>query len=249
MLHHFFENHGLGEKRVHLHADNCVAQNKNNTVLQYLLWRVMCGLHESIVLSFMLVGHTKFSPDQCFGLLKHKFRRTFVSSLADLVNVVETSGQVNKAQLVGDKDGNVIVPCLDWSSSLGKYFRRLPNIKGYQHFRIERATPGVVFARHAANGEEVAVNLLIGPHPDTLSPELITPLGLSIERQTYLYQKIREFCREDVRDEVCPCPAPLLPPPPDTQPSPQRLPQKRTRKCGSCGEEGHTKWTCPHLNV
>ena len=29
MLHHFFENHGLGEERVHPHADNCGGQNKN----------------------------------------------------------------------------------------------------------------------------------------------------------------------------------------------------------------------------
>ncbi len=34
LLHHFFENHGLGETHVHLHADKCVGQNKNNTVIQ-----------------------------------------------------------------------------------------------------------------------------------------------------------------------------------------------------------------------
>ena len=33
LLHHFFENHGLGESHVHLHADNCVGQNKNNMVI------------------------------------------------------------------------------------------------------------------------------------------------------------------------------------------------------------------------
>ena len=27
MLHHFFEVHSFGERRVHLHADNCVGQN------------------------------------------------------------------------------------------------------------------------------------------------------------------------------------------------------------------------------
>ena len=33
LLHHFFETHSLGETDVHLHADNCVGQNKNNTVI------------------------------------------------------------------------------------------------------------------------------------------------------------------------------------------------------------------------
>ena len=33
LLHHFCETHGLGEKHVHLHADNCVGQNKNNTMM------------------------------------------------------------------------------------------------------------------------------------------------------------------------------------------------------------------------
>ena len=38
-LHHFLQNHGLKEKHVRLHADNCVGQNKNNIVIQYLIWR------------------------------------------------------------------------------------------------------------------------------------------------------------------------------------------------------------------
>ena len=35
LLHHFFKVHGLGEREVHLHADNCIGQNKNNMMLQY----------------------------------------------------------------------------------------------------------------------------------------------------------------------------------------------------------------------
>ena len=71
MLHHFFEVHGLGEQEVHLHADNCGGQNKN-TMVGYLLWRVLTGLHNTIHLSFMVARHTKFSPDWCFGLLKKR---------------------------------------------------------------------------------------------------------------------------------------------------------------------------------
>ena len=32
--HHYLANHGLGEANLFLHADNCVGQNKNNTVFQ-----------------------------------------------------------------------------------------------------------------------------------------------------------------------------------------------------------------------
>ena len=105
LLHHFFETHGLGEKHVHLHADNCVGQNKNNTMMHYLAWRVINGLHDSIKLSFMLVGHTKFSPDACFRLLKRRFRRTKVDCLDDIVAVVRSSADVNEAQLVGTQGG------------------------------------------------------------------------------------------------------------------------------------------------
>ena len=31
---YFFSHHGLGEQTVHLNADNCVGQNKNNIVIQ-----------------------------------------------------------------------------------------------------------------------------------------------------------------------------------------------------------------------
>ena len=58
MLHHFFKEHGLGETDVHLHAATCVGQNKNNTMLHYLIWRVMSGLHRRVTLSFLIVGHT-----------------------------------------------------------------------------------------------------------------------------------------------------------------------------------------------
>ena len=37
MLHHFFSHHGLGEKDVHLHTDNSVGQNKNNTMIHVSL--------------------------------------------------------------------------------------------------------------------------------------------------------------------------------------------------------------------
>ena len=82
LLHHYLGQYSHGEKCVYLHADNCVGQNKNNASMQYHMWRVLTGCEESIELSFMLVGHTKFSPDRYFGFLKAAFRCSSVSSVS-----------------------------------------------------------------------------------------------------------------------------------------------------------------------
>ena len=100
---HFLATHNLGEVNLHLHADNCSGQNKNRYVMQYLAWRVMSGLNKSITLSFLIVGHTKFSPDWCFGLFKQAYWRTNIGCLDDIVRVVETSAEANHAQNLGWK--------------------------------------------------------------------------------------------------------------------------------------------------
>ena len=146
-LHHFFGNHGLGEKHLYLHADNCAGQNKNNILLRYLAWRVMVGLHKSITLSFLLVGHTKFSPDWCFGLVKRLYRRSQVNCLDDIVKVVESSAHCNVAQLIGNQEGDIIVPSFDWLTFFDPHFRRFKDIKKYHHFYVTQERPGIVSAK------------------------------------------------------------------------------------------------------
>ena len=53
----------------------------------------------SITLSFMVVGHTKFTPDSCFGLVKQQYRRKHVECLSDIVDVVNKSGYINHTRL------------------------------------------------------------------------------------------------------------------------------------------------------
>ena len=210
MLHHFFEEHGLGETMVHLHADNCVGQNKNNTMLQYLIWRVMVGLHKRIALSFLIVGHTKFSPDWCFGLLKRRFRRTKVGCLADLERVVDDSAEANVPQLVGTQSGEVVVPMYDWTSMFKGHLRKLKHIKKYQHFTFDGSMPGTVNFKLESDSVEESISLVIDrswvPSPHDLPP-VVSPAGLSLERQWYLYNSISEYCPHDVRDIVCPKPS------------------------------------------
>ena len=94
---------------MYLHADNCVGQNKNNATIQYLMWRVITGRHESAELSFMLVGHTKFSLDLFFGLFKKAFRRATVCTVFDIAQTVliSTTNAQHIPQLLRDMDGIV----------------------------------------------------------------------------------------------------------------------------------------------
>ena len=210
-VHHFFASHGLGETDVHLHADNCSGQNKNNYFLWYLAWRIATELHQSIKYSFLIAGHTKFGPDRCFGMLKKSYKLSFISSIYELARMVDTSSNtgVNKAQLVSTHDGRVIVPAYDWSTFLGQYFKKIPNIKKFHHFRFSKDEPGVVYCREYLSSPEQACVLLkdgaVIP-PGSVLPQKINPEGLSDERRNYLYREIRQFCKPGTEDLVAPVP-------------------------------------------
>ena len=111
LVHNYFLLHGLGEKRLVIHADNCSGQNKNNLMVAYLTWCVIMGYHDQITYSFMIAGHTKFSPDSFFGLFKLALAKSEVDNLDDLIKVVEnsTTNGYNAIQPVFDKNGKQVV--------------------------------------------------------------------------------------------------------------------------------------------
>ena len=267
-------------RKVHLHADNCVGQNKNNYVMQvnltanklyirvykftnntrtfvlcqqYLLWRVLVSLHEEITISFLPVGHTKFAPDWCFGLLKRKFRKSVVNCLDDFVKVVETSAEVNTYQLVGTQSGEVLVPTYNWAGYFQETMRKLPHIKKYHHFNFSHINHGSIAVKEASTDSWQLISILkpsIHLLPSSL-PEVIKPSGLSLERQLYLYQQIRPFCSSETQDIVCPQPISDLPaatewinPLTITEEQPEPPPPKRQRLCGLCHKPGHNRATC-----
>ena len=210
-LHHFFSNYGVGEKVAHLHCDNCSGQNKNKFVLWYFAWRVQVGLHTEVTINFMPPGHTKFAPDWCFGLLKRCFRRAEVSCLDDFQEVVREStaiSNVNIPQLVGREDGSVLVPAYDWQSFLSPAYKPLLGIKPMGHFRFHKDNPGKVFFKtmlaDAEQEKVLAVQHQVARLPPM--PDVLPPPGLSLDRQRYLFQHIREYVREDQRDVLCPRP-------------------------------------------
>ena len=119
-----------------------------------------------------------------------------------------TTTGVNVAQLVGRHDGTLDVRVYDWSSFLTEYFRPLPGIKKYHHFRFSKDEPGVVYSKLYSDSEEVRFMLLkdINAYPPMSLPTEIKPTGLDENRQNYLYKEIRQFCRPGTEDIVCPKP-------------------------------------------
>ena len=152
--------------------------------MQYLAWRVLSGLNNSITLSFLIMGHTKFSPDWYFGLFKQAYRWIRIGCLDNIVWVVESSAAVNHAQLIGTHDGKVIVPTYDWASFFDEPFRQraLKGIKSIHHLMSK---PGYVIVKDSVD-----------------SPWERIADGTGWKSCKYLFNKIREFCPE--------CPAPTL---------------------------------------
>ena len=204
-LHDYLENQTTATPHLHIHADNCAGQNKNNYMLQYLMWRCCTGKNIEIVLSFLIAGHTKFSPDGGFGLIKQKLRVSKVDCLQDLKTVVNTSSKMNKPVLVGDECGTSHVSVYDWKSFLAEKFKPLPGIKKCHFFRFGQSSIVEARADSAAAGELHNLRRE-GVTASSDLPDPIQPPGLSKKRQWYLYRQIREFVSPDKQDIVCPLP-------------------------------------------
>ena len=147
------------------------------------------GLHDKIGLSFMVVEHTKFSPDGYFDLIKYRNRRSRVytyEQLADLIERLTENGHNTCQRSSNAQDEPLIMYC-DWSNWLLKYFRELPNLTNYHHFSMSRTKPGVVTVKERIDTPEEEYVLLrwYFPYEPNKFPRLLKELNstvLSLER-------------------------------------------------------------------
>ena len=134
----------------------------------------------------------------------------YISSLYKFANMVESSNSgINKEQLVGTHDGTVIVPVYNWSSFLEQFFKKVPIIKKYHHFRFCKEEPGRVYFKELNSSAEQSLMLLKNPAILPMAmrlPAKLNPAGLSRERKQYLYHEIRPFCKPGTEDLVAPVP-------------------------------------------
>ncbi|XP_060569232.1 uncharacterized protein LOC132727678 [Ruditapes philippinarum] len=114
----------------------------------------MTGLHKRIDLHMQIPGHSRCLVDAGFANFKRLYRRCDADSLLDLVN------QVNKSSTVNESVSYPEWTWFDWKTYFNQYYKALPGISSYQHFRIEHNRPGEVTVRKTPDGDEISFKLL-----------------------------------------------------------------------------------------
>ncbi|KAJ8300352.1 hypothetical protein KUTeg_021871, partial [Tegillarca granosa] len=118
------------------------------------------------------------------------------------------------------------------SKYLKEYFKPIPHLKTYHHFRVSRHNPGIVFVK------EYAIVLRF-PHLDTELPAVIPPKGLDPARQWYLYEEVAPYCNNKDSCKKPDVTKPILK-------AEQSEEYDKKRKCSHCKSCGSVKFLKRH---
>ena len=189
-------------RRVHLFLDNASSTNKNFYTMAWAHEMVQQGKLDFIRISFLVAGHTKFSPDLVFSTIAQSYNRSDVFTTEELQQIVS-----QHAHPIVD-DGNVVC---DWRSVLTKY-TKLPGIRSLHDFVfVKNAVNNTVVAKvrqtcfsgrfenttmHVASKRDVTENII----PDTAGRSYAA-LGknrsLTDTKLKHLHQMYRDFIPRD----------------------------------------------------
>ena len=115
--------------------------------------------------------------------------------------------------------------CLSWLDiTMGRFWwRRMigchgwrkssKNLTEYSKFKFSSKKPGKVDCYKTLKSTPIEKTLLkdkekdMLPYLTTTSPQILPPNGLDEDRQMYLFNHIREFCKHGTEDYVAPNPA------------------------------------------
>ena len=110
--------------RVHLFLDNTSSTNKNCYFMSWDYEMIQEEKLSFLRVSFLLAGHTEFSPDLLFSKIAQTYKRSDVFSTEELKNIIATYADVVV-------DGGSIV--CDWRKAMAKY-SKLPGIRSLHDF-------------------------------------------------------------------------------------------------------------------
>ncbi|XP_052776068.1 uncharacterized protein LOC128213965 [Mya arenaria] len=156
----------------------------------------------------MLAGHIKFSCGWHFGVWKNRWRHMDAETIEEVASTVAMSSRNghNIPQIV---DGNSKqMSFYVWSTFFKGIFKPMKNISKYHSFEVSSNGPGVVRVRKFVDAPEEKINILKTCQVDIgVLPVQIFDEGISAEKQWYLHDVIRDFCRSDnAKNTTCPLP-------------------------------------------
>lgn len=196
---------------IHLHADNCCGQNKNNMVMQFFLLMIHLGFLKHVELKFMIRGHTHCLVDGGHGIIKKEWQKRNVFNIEQAAQVVLESSSVASMQ-----HATILRPenFFNWEKLLEKHFKKLPKILSFQEFKMDATYKGTLRYRERQKDSWQKTQLYYKKLPDDFSSMQnvqdvliqLKPPGISEEKQKDLYEKVRKYVPEEFKDSICPKP-------------------------------------------
>lgn len=112
-------------RRIHLFLDNTASTNKNYFMMGWAYEMVQQKSIDFIQLSFLIAGHTKFSPDLLFSKVAKSYNRSDVFTTEELKEIISTY-----AEVIIDEGALVC----DWRNPIANKFSKLPGIRSLHDF-------------------------------------------------------------------------------------------------------------------
>jgi len=158
----------------------------------------------------MEVGHTKFSPDRGFSLIKKWYNIAFIDCLDGLEFVINDSSAIqhlNSATMTYHPVMRKhVVHFNDWVSYLSQFFKELIGLTSMHHFTFE--TDKITSTREYADSSLKPVSLDRISVKNKIPFKRIESGGLDKVREKYLYTDVRRFViDEKIKDHVAPVPS------------------------------------------
>jgi hypothetical protein len=140
-------------------TDSCAHEFKCFYTVWWYLWFVIVGkaVYDSCVTKIRhvhcLPGHTKFGPDQGFGLLGNAMKRESIFHPCDLFQTIATQCGPRQRAIDGSSK---TVTYYDFKVYLAQFFdekKKIPQIKSRHEFLYDLTNPGVVQFRASTDKE------------------------------------------------------------------------------------------------
>lgn len=189
-------------RRFAIFLDNATSTNKNRYLFAWAMEMVRNGELEHVHISFMIAGHTKFTPDRLFSVIGNAYKA------ADVFTICELQALCAQTADTFVEDGGHV---LTWRQTLGRKYSDLPGVRKLHDFLIVRQHNGEVVMKvrqHCFTGawKESPLHVIqpdIQGEPATTYKEEQTR-HLSAEKMANMITMYDRFIAPDRRPEYLP---------------------------------------------